>query len=150
MLCTNKLVCWFVSVFGKVTIWVVTIVVRWVYRIVCTVVKVLFGLVLAPFDKAATLGEGVGDVVELIKDVFYFTIGAVIYYGLYIVDAIQTGVGLQQRKRRLTPSERRTLYPIFRDSLVYDAIRVVEGNAGSRHFGPSVHDGLDDIYAHPG
>jgi hypothetical protein len=64
------------------------------------------------------------------KGRLYSATGLVIYNGLYVFDAIQTVVGVQQRKRRLTPAERRLLYPIFRDSLVYDAIRIVEGNAG--------------------
>jgi hypothetical protein len=119
-----------VTVLAKATVWVLAIVVRWVSRVVCTVVQIVIGVFMAPFDEGKAFKEVVGDVWELVKEVFYSATGLVIYNGLYVFDAIQTVVGVQQRKRRLTPAERRLLYPIFRDSLVYDAIRIVEGNAG--------------------
>ena len=56
--------------------------------------------------------------------------GAVVYAALRAVDAVQTAVGVQPPKRRLTEQERALLFPIFRDSLAYDLIEVVDGRAG--------------------
>ena len=130
MLCLNKLVCWLVTVLAKVTVWVLMVVVRWVYRVVCTVVKVVYGILAMFTLNFEPIEEAAGEVWELVKDVFYTATGFVIYYALRIVDIVQTAVGLQEKARKLTAAERRVLYPIFRDSLVYDLIRVVEGNAG--------------------
>jgi hypothetical protein len=102
-------VCWVVTVLAKATVWVLAIVVRWVSRVVCTVVQIVIGVFMAPFDEGKVFKEAVGDVWELVKDVFYSATGLVIYNGLYVFDAIQTVVGVQQRKRRLTPAERRLL-----------------------------------------
>lgn len=101
-------VCWVVTVLAKATVWVLAIVVRWVSRVVCTVVQIVIGVFMAPFKEKRSK-KAVGDVWELVKDVFYSATGLVIYNGLYVFDAIQTVVGVQQRKRRLTPAERRLL-----------------------------------------
>lgn len=63
------------------------------------------------------------------KNAFYAAIGATIYYGLHVVDAIRTVVKVQN-KRRLDQRERSVLLPIFRHALRYDDISIVEGNAG--------------------
>jgi hypothetical protein len=60
----------------------------------------------------------------------YIVVGAVIFVALRIVDIVQTVLGLQPAKRTLTEQERGFLYPVFRDSLNYNAIRLVVGNAG--------------------
>jgi hypothetical protein len=130
MLCLNKLFCWIVVTLVKVTLWVTTIVVRWVYRTVCTVVMVVVGVVAAIFGQVDVLVQAVKDLWTLVKDAFYSAIGAVIYAALRIVDVVQTAIGLQPKKRGLTREERALLRPIYRDSLAYDAIELVVGKAG--------------------
>lgn len=63
-------VCWVVTVLAKATVWVLAIVVRWVSRVVCTVVQIVIGVFMAPFDEGKAFKEAVGDVWELVKDVF--------------------------------------------------------------------------------
>ena len=130
MLCLNKLFCWIVWAAVKITLWVATLVVRWVYRTVCTIVSLVIGLLAWPFDKGALLAQALGDLWELVKDGFYTIVGAVIYYAIYIVDGIQSILGIQKKKRRLTEEERGILWQVFRNSLNYNAISIVDGNAG--------------------
>ncbi len=66
----------------------------------------------------------------LVKDGFYTMVGAVIYYALYIVDGIQSILGIQKKKRPLSEEERAILWKVFRNSLNYNAISVVNGKAG--------------------
>jgi hypothetical protein len=130
-LCLNKLICWFVTVLVKVTVWVTTIVVRWVYRTVCTVVSLVVGAVLAIFTGSVdVLVQAVKDVLGLLLDALSFALGAIVYAALRIVDVVQTALRLQPAKRHLTREERALLRPIFEDSLAYDAIEIVDGNAG--------------------
>jgi hypothetical protein len=65
-----------------------------------------------------------------VKDAFYAATGAVIFAALRLVDVVQTAVGLQSKKRRLTEREQSLLRPIFRDSLAYGLIEIVDGRAG--------------------
>ena len=67
---------------------------------------------------------------KLAKDGLCTIVGAVIYYALYIVDGIQSILGIQNKKRRLTERERGILGKVFRDSLNYSAISIVDGKAG--------------------
>jgi hypothetical protein len=130
MLCLNKLFCWIVWAMVKITLWVATLVVRWVYRTVCTIVSLVIGLLAWPFDNGALIAQALGDLWELVKDGFYTIVGAVIYYAIYIVDGIQSILGIQKKKRRLTEEERGILWKVFRNSLNYNAISIVDGNAG--------------------
>jgi hypothetical protein len=130
MLCLNKLVCWVVVVLAKVTLWITTIVVRWVYRTVCTVVNVVVGVVAAILGTPDMLLQALKDLWTLLKDAVYSAIGAVVFAALRIVDVVQTALRLQPVKRPLTRRERALLWPIFRDSLAYDAIELVVGPAG--------------------
>ena len=130
MLCLNKLVCWVVTALVKVTLWVTTVVVRWVYRIVCTVVSLIVGVLALVIGNTDILVQAVKDLWELTKDAIYTVIGVVIFAALRIVDIIQTIAQLQPAKRRLTERERGILWPIFRDSLNYNAIELVIGSAG--------------------
>src|SRR5436190_21788050 len=66
----------------------------------------------------------------MVKDGLYRIVGAVIYYALYIVDGIQSILGIQKKKRRLTEQERGVLSKVFRNSLNYNAISIVDGKAG--------------------
>ncbi|MEU9662898.1 hypothetical protein [Streptomyces chartreusis] len=129
-LCLNKLFCWLVVVLVKVTLWITTIVVRWVYRTVCTVVTVIVGVGALLFGNSDILRQALKDLWELVKDGFYSAIGAVIFAALTIVDIVQTWLHIQPAKRPLTKRERELLRPIFRDSLVYDAIEIVDGRSG--------------------
>lgn len=130
MLCLNKLVCWLVTVLVKVVLWVTTVVVRWVFRIVCTAVSLLVGGLALLVGNPDILVQAIKDLWELAKDAIYTVIGLVIFLALRIVDIIQSTVRLQPAKRPLTDAERRVLWPIFRHSLNYNAIRVVVGPAG--------------------
>jgi hypothetical protein len=131
VLCLNKVICWFVWVLVKVTQWVVTIVVRYVYVLVCTLVMLVVGVVVGLFTgNWSLLGQALKDVWQLVKDVSYSLIGLIIFIALRIVDFVQTAFGVQPGKRRLTEKERALLRPIFLDSLNYDAIEIVDGNAG--------------------
>ncbi|NGO49173.1 hypothetical protein [Streptomyces ureilyticus] len=129
-LCLNKLFCWIVVVLVKVSLWITTIVVRWVYRTVCAVVTVVVGVVALLFGNSDILFQALKDLWTLAKDGFYSAIGAVIFVALRIVDLVQTVLRIQPAKRRLTEDERKLLWPIFRDSLAYDVIELVVGPAG--------------------
>lgn len=129
-LCLNKLFCWMAVVLVKVTLWVVTITVRWVYRTVCTVVTAVVGLVALVFGNTDILLQALKDLWTLVKDSFYSAIGTVIFVALRIVDLVQTAFRLQPAKRRLTERERAILRPIFQESLNYNAIELVVGQAG--------------------
>jgi hypothetical protein len=130
LLCLNVLVCWLVTVTVKVVVWVATLVVRLVYRIVCTFVSLVIGLLALLVGNADILMQAVSDLVELAKDAFFFALGAVIFEAIRFVDMIQTVIGRQPDKRRLTKREREILQPIFRDSLLYPLIQIVDGPAG--------------------
>jgi hypothetical protein len=130
MLCLNKVFCWIVVALVKVTLWVSTIVVRWVYRMVCTVVMLVVGVLALLVGDTTVLAQAVADVWELIKDGTYAVIGLVIFVALRIVDLVQSALGIQPGKRHLTERERSILMPIFRNSLNYNAIELVVGPAG--------------------
>lgn len=129
-LCLNKLFCWLVVAVVKVTLWVLTIVVRWVYRLVCTIVMLVIGVLALLVGNTAILGQAGQDLWELVKDGTYAAIGVIIFAALRIVDLVQSVLGIQPAKRRLTEAERALLWPIFRNSLNYNAIEVVDGSAG--------------------
>lgn len=130
MLCLNKLVCWIATFLVKVTLWVATVVVRWVYRTVCTVVWLVIGVLALLTGNTDILAQAVKDLWELTKDSIYTVIGVVIFAALRVVDLFQSAVGLQPAKRRLTERERGILWPIFRESINYNAIELVVGSAG--------------------
>ena len=67
---------------------------------------------------------------DVVKDGFYRIVGAIIYYALLIVDRIQSMLGIQKKKRPLTEDERGILWKVFRNSLNYNAISIVNGKAG--------------------
>lgn len=129
-LCLNKLFCWIVWAMVKISLWVATLVVRWVYRTVCTLVSLVIGLVALIFGNGELIKQALGDLWELAKDGFYTFVGAIIYYALYIVDGIQSILGIQKKKRPLTEGERGILWKVFRNSLNYNAISIVNGKAG--------------------
>jgi hypothetical protein len=129
-LCLNKVVCWFVWVLVKVSEWVVTIVVRYVYRLVCTVVMLVVGVLALAIGNTSILGQALLDLWDLVKDVTYAAIGLLIFLVLRLVDIVQTVIRVQPAKRPLTRAERALLFPIFRESLAYDAIEIVAGSAG--------------------
>lgn len=130
MLCLNKLLCWVATTLMKVTLWVATVVVRWGYRIVCTIVTLVIGVLALVIGNTDILLQAVKDLWELTKDAIYTTIGAVIFVALRIVDFFQSIARLQPAKRRLTERERGILWPIFRESLNYSTIELVVGPAG--------------------
>jgi hypothetical protein len=130
MLCLNKVACAIFTFLAKVVVTVVKVVVRWVYRIVCTIVSIVVGIAALVTGSADRLLEAIRDLWGLVKDGFYALAGAVIFVALRIVDLVQTAVGVQRRKRKLTEAERALLRPIFRESLAYDLIEVVDGRAG--------------------
>lgn len=129
-LCLNKVFCWIAVALVKVTLWVMTIVVRWVYRLVCTVVMLVIGLLALLVGDSSILVQAGKDLWDLIKDGSYAAIGLVIFVALRIVDLVQSAVGVQPAKRHLTRRERSILWPIFRNSLNYNAIELVVGPAG--------------------
>ncbi|MBO3745597.1 hypothetical protein J5X84_05895 [Streptosporangiaceae bacterium NEAU-GS5] len=129
-LCLNKLFCWVVAFLVKVTLWVATVVVRWVYRTVCTLVTLVVGVIALITGNTDLIKQALDDLWSLAKDGFYAFTGTVIFVALRVVDLVQTALGLQPAKRRLTKSERAILWPIFRESLNYDAIELVVGPAG--------------------
>lgn len=130
MLCLNKLVCWIAVVLAKVILWVVTVVVRWGYRIVCTAVSLIIGVLALVIGNTAILVQALKDLWELTKDSLYTAIGVVVFAALRIVDVVQSTLGLQPAKRRLSERERGILWPIFRESINYNAIELVIGSAG--------------------
>jgi hypothetical protein len=129
-LCLNKVFCWIVVALVKVSLWVVTLVVRYVYRLVCTLVMLVVGLIALIWGDTSIISMAIGDLWELIKDSIYAAIGTIIFVALRIVDLVQTAIGVQPAKRKLTKEERAVLYPIYRESLNYNAIELVVGSAG--------------------
>lgn len=129
-LCLNKVVCWLAWVLVKVSEWVVTIVVRYIYRLVCTVVMLVVGVLALVVGNTSVLGQAFADLWDLIKDAFYTVVGLIIFIALRVVDIVQTVFRVQPGKRKLTEKERALLWPIFRDALNYSAIEIVPGNAG--------------------
>jgi len=129
-LCLNKLFCWIVVALVKVSLWVTTLVVRWLYRMVCTVVSLVIGLLALLTGNTSLLGDALKDLWELTKDGIYAAIGTLIFVALRIVDLVQSAVGVQPSKRHVTEKERAILFPIFRNSLNYNAIELVVGSAG--------------------
>src|SRR5438552_3386848 len=73
-LCLNKLLCWVVVGLVKVCLWVTTIIVRWVYRLVCTVVSLVIGLLALLVGDSTILAQAVKDLWELAKDGTYAVI----------------------------------------------------------------------------
>lgn len=130
MLCLNKVACAVFTFLAKVVVWVTKVVARWAYRTVCTVVTLVLGVVALVTGSADRLVRALGDLWDLVKDGFYAVTGAIIFGALRMVDLVQTAVGVQRRKRGLTERERRLLRPIFRDSLTYDLVEIVDGKAG--------------------
>jgi hypothetical protein len=129
-LCLNKLFCWIATFLVKVTLWVATIVVRWIYRMVCVAVMLVVGLLALLTGDTSILGQAFKDLWELIKEGIYAAIGLVIFLALRIVDLVQSVIGVQPAKRRLTERERGLLWPVFRESLNYNFIELVVGPAG--------------------
>jgi len=125
MLCLNKLVCWVVTELVKVTEWVTKLVVRWVYRTVCTVVSLVIGVLAIFIGRLDIIVQALKDLLELVVDAIYSVIGALIFALIMSIDFIQTIFGIE-KKRKLTENEIKVLKPIFGDSLLYFLIRVVE------------------------
>jgi hypothetical protein len=67
---------------------------------------------------------------ELVSDFAVGPIGATILIGVSVVSGVQRIFNLQAEPRRLTTDERNVLTPIFRDSIDYDEVQIVEGNLG--------------------
>jgi hypothetical protein len=130
MLCLNKVVCSIFTFLAKVVVWVTKVVVRWVYRLVCTLVTLVVGVLALFTGTADRLVQAVKDLWGLVKDAFYAVTGTIIFVALRIVDVVQTAAKVQAGKRKLTEDERALLFPIFRESLHYDLIEVVDGPAG--------------------
>jgi len=114
----------------KVVVWVTMLLIRVVYRIVCTVISLVLGLLALLIGNTDILEQAINDLVELAKDAFYFVLGALIFVALRIVDIFQSVARLQPAKRPLTKREREILRPIFDDSIFYNLIEVVDGSAG--------------------
>lgn len=130
MLCLNKVFCWIVSTLVKVTVWVLSTVIRWVYITVCVIVTLVVGILLLFVGKPDVFIQAFSDLVNLIKDGFFFLVGLIIFVALYLVDGFQNIFNLQSEKRKLTPTEIQTLRPIFGESIPYFMIRVLDGNQG--------------------
>ena len=130
MLCLNRLVCWLVTVMVKVAEWVVEIVVRWLYRVVCVIVTLVAGLLLLLIGNTDVLLQALSDAWDLLKDAFFEVVGIAILILINGVDFVQTTIGVEGKKRKLTKEEIAALQPIFGNSLLYFAIRVADGPMG--------------------
>jgi hypothetical protein len=131
LLCLNQLVCWFVWVTVKITEWVVIVVVRWVYRLVCVTVSLVVGMLALIFTfNADVLIRALQDLAELVKDATFLAVGAILLYGNQAIDSVLTSIRLKDGPRKLTKEEIAILRPIFGDSLWYEAIEVNEGRLG--------------------
>jgi hypothetical protein len=67
---------------------------------------------------------------KIMKEAIYSITGTIIYCSLMLVDAVQTLLGIQAKKRPLTAQERDILQRVFGNSLHYDRIRIATGKAG--------------------
>lgn len=131
LLCLNKLVCWFYWVTLKITEWILIVVIRWVYRVVCVAVSLVVGLLVLIFTFNPDIFlRALQDLWELVEDAAFLAIGAILLYGNYVIDSFLTAVGLKDRARKLNKDELAILRPIFGDSLLYEAIQVNEGRLG--------------------
>jgi hypothetical protein len=130
MLCLNKLVCWLSWVVVKICEWVLMLVFRWVYLIFCVVISLVIGILAVFIGNFDLLGQALIDLVQFIKDAFFFVLGGILYVGSNLIDFILTGLNLQDKKRPLTKEEIALLRTIFGDSIWYPQIRVNEGRIG--------------------
>ena len=131
LLCLNQLVCWLVWVTVKITEWVLVVVVRWVYRLVCVVVSIVVGLLALIFTfNPDILVRALLDLWELAKDAVFLALGFVLFYANHAADFFLTTLDLKDKKRKLTKEERSTLRKIYGDSLLYDLIEINEGRLG--------------------
>ena len=131
LLCANKLICWLVWVTVKISEWVLIIVVRWVYRIVCVAVSLVIGVLALIFTfNADIIVRAFQDLWDLAKDALFAAVGLVLFYGNNAIDYILTTLGLKDKKRKLTEKEISVLRTIYGDSILYDLIRVNEGRLG--------------------
>ena len=99
--------------------------VRWGYRIVCVLVSLIIGVLALLIGNTDILKEALIDLIALVVDAFYFSLGAIIFAFVTGIDFVQTVLGIEV-KRRLTPEEIEILEPIFGKSLHYRLIRVIE------------------------
>lgn len=130
LLCLNQLVCWLYWVTVKITEWVVILVVRWVYRIVCVTVSLVIGVLALLILRTDIFIAALEDLVELVADVIYTAIGAILLPGNALIDLILTTLNIKDKARGLTKEEIAVLRPVFGDSLAYGMIRINEGRIG--------------------
>ncbi|HEY2377941.1 MAG TPA: hypothetical protein VGH98_18350 [Gemmatimonadaceae bacterium] len=76
------------------------------------------------FDKAKDAAREIGgDILGAVPKV-------ALIVGVNYVSAVQRIIGVEGESRRLTDKEHKSLEPIFRDSVDYDAVEITEGNLG--------------------
>ena len=121
LLCLNKL-CSIFWALVQVIVWLVTIIVRVFYTLVCPIVKLVIGFLT--LGLLASVPQAIADLWEAIKFTFYTAVGLVAASLATIVGAVQTAIGVQ-KSRPLSPAEKEVLRAIYWEALNYDAIRIV-------------------------
>jgi hypothetical protein len=84
------------------------------------------------WDKAKRAGR------EVISDIFGGAAGFGLIVAVNTVSFVQRVIGVEDEGRKLSKAERGYLEPIFRDTVDYDAVRIVEGDVGVLDHGHSV------------
>lgn len=131
LLCLNQLVCWTYWVALKITEIIVTLLVRWVFRLVCVVVSLVIGVLALIFTfNPDILFQAFKDLLYLVIDAALFVAGFIMFYGNFWIDFLLTAVGAKDKSRKLNKDEIALLKPIFGESLAYGLIDVHEGRLG--------------------
>ena len=130
-LCCNKWLCWLAWVVVRVVTWVLVTVGKWVVRTVCEIVTFVIDVTLGTLKviwgilslNPVLIKEGFDDVVSTSFGTAILILGSIIGF-------VQTILGVQKPGRKLTESEEQNLRRIFRISVTYNQVRLVEGKAG--------------------
>lgn len=130
-LCLNKLFCWLAWIIVKIIRWIVVTVGKWVVRTVCEIITFVIDVVVGVLKilvgvlsfNPDLIKEGFDDVVSTILGIAVLILGTAIGW-------IQTIFGVQKSGRKLTENEIQKLRWIFRTSVTYNQIRLIEGSAG--------------------
>jgi uncharacterized protein DUF4157 len=130
-LCLNKLFCWLAWLVVKVIRWVVVTVGKWAVRIACEITTFIYDVTVGSLKiLIGILSLNPGLIKEGFDDVVSTLAGTTIVIFGTIIGWVQTVFGVQERGRKLTENETRNLRRVFRKSVTYDYIRLIEGSAG--------------------
>ncbi len=131
LLCLNKLFCWIVWVTVKIVRIIVVTVGKWVVRTVCEITTFIHDVTIGVLKflggilslNPALIKEGADDIVSTVLGTAVVIIGTIVGWA-------QITLGVQKVGRKLTITETEKLKRVFRESIRYADILLIEGNAG--------------------